>query len=78
MPNFTVSVVNESFSSSNQHDALSAEKAKAEALEAALQIGVAEVAAGKPFFAAEVKVETANQVVGRFVVSVGSSPLLMS
>ena len=75
MATFTISVINEDFSTSNDHETHSADDAKEQALKAALQIGTDEVLAGKQFFAAEVKVETADQTVGRFVVSVGASPL---
>jgi hypothetical protein len=75
MPIFTIKVVNETFSSSNEHEARSVDTATTQALRAALQIGTGEVLEGKQFFAAEVKVETANEVVGRFVVSIGASPL---
>lgn len=78
MPTFTISVVNETFASSNQHEMTTLDNATAQALQAALQIGAEEIVAGKPFFAAEVKVESANQVVGRFMVSVGSSRLMIT
>lgn len=75
MPTFQISIVNETFASSNDHEMHSLDDASAEALKAALQIGSDEVAGGKQFFAAEVKVETSNELVGRFVVSIGASPL---
>lgn len=75
MPIFTISVVNETFAASDQHDVASLDSATAEALRAALQIGTDEVVGGERFFAAEVKVETANEVVRRFIVSVGASPI---
>lgn len=75
MPTFTISIVNETFAESNDHDITSIDTAKASALRGALEIGVDEIVAGKQFFGAEVKVETANQSIARFVVSVGASPL---
>ena len=78
MPIFTISVVNESFTASDEHDVPSLDRATAEALRAALQIGTDEVVGGERFFAAEVKVETANEVVGRFIVSVGASPISLT
>lgn len=75
MPTYTISVVNETFSSSNQHEESSVDVAAAQAVKAALEIGVEEVTSGKSFFAAEVKVGTATETVGRFVVSMGVSRL---
>lgn len=75
MPTFKISVVNETFTASDDHEVSSADHARVQALQAALQIGADEVVGGKQFFAAEVKVETAGEVVGRFVVSIGASPL---
>lgn len=75
MPTFTINVVNETFSSSNNHEGASVDAAKAQALKAALGIGGEEIMGGKQFFAAEVKIGTANETVGRFVVSIGTSPL---
>jgi len=75
---FKISVVNETFATSEEHEAPSVETARNRALQAALHIGVDEVLGGKSFFAAEVKVQTANDVVGRLVVSVGASPIQTS
>ena len=75
MPIFNISVVNESFTASDEHDVPSLDRATAEALRAALQIGTDEVVGGERFFAAEVKVESDDEVVGRFIVSVGASPI---
>jgi hypothetical protein len=77
MPTFKISVTNESFAATDQHDVASLDTATAEAIRAALQIGTDEVVAGKQFFAAEVKVEAANEVVRRFVVSLGASRLAL-
>ena len=77
MPSFQISIVNETFTSSNNHDGLSLDDATAQAIKGALQIGSDEVVRGKQFFAAEVTVKSANEMVGRFIVSVGASPLLM-
>lgn len=75
MPTFQITIVNETFASSNNHDGHSLDDAAAEAIKAALQIGTEEVAGGKQYFGAEVRVETANAVMKRFVVSVGASAL---
>jgi hypothetical protein len=78
MATFRISVINEDFSSTNEHDTDSADDAKAEALKAALQMGADEVIGGKQFFAAVVKVETADRTIERFVVSIGASPLAIA
>ena len=75
MPVFTIRIVNEHFAQSNNHEVHSLDRASSQALRGALEIGVDEVVNGKSFFAAEIRVETANEVVGRFMVSIGASPL---
>ena len=75
MPPFRISVVDDGRSASDEHELSTAEEARCEAIKAALQIGAEEVIDGKPFFGAEAIVEQDGQVVGRFVVSIGVSPL---
>lgn len=75
MPTFQITIVNETFSSSNNHEVQSLDSATSQALSAALRIGSDEVIGGNKFFAAEIKVETANEVVSRFVVSIGTTAL---
>lgn len=75
MPTFTIKIVNETFNSSNNHSGSSMDAAKTQALKGALAVGAEEIIGGKQFFAAEVKIDTANETVARFVVSIGTSPL---
>ena len=75
MPVFRVSVVNETFESSNHHDAATVSEAQQRAIKGALEIGVEELSKGKPFFGAEVRVENGDELVSRFVVSMGVSAL---
>ncbi len=75
MPPFRIIVINESTSAADDHDLSSAEQAQREAIKAALQIGTDEIMNGKPFFGAEAKVEHDGEVLKRFVVSIGVSPL---
>lgn len=75
MPVFRISVVNEHFSASNAHDLPSVEVARAEAIKGALQIGTSEICEGKSLFGAEVCVEHEGERLGRFIVSIGVSPL---
>ena len=78
MPTFQINIVNETFTSSNNHEGLTLDDATAQALKGALDIGTDEIVRGKQFFAAEVTVASANEVVGRFIVSVGASPLVIT
>lgn len=75
MPLFTISIVNEKFSSSTESECPDAEAARRHAIAAAIAIGSEEVAAGKPFFGALITVEQDVEVLCRFVVSLGASPL---
>lgn len=75
MPLFRISVVNENFSASDEHELANASDARKEGLKGALAIGADEVANGKRFFGAEVKVEQDGYLVERLVVSVGASPI---
>jgi hypothetical protein len=75
MPTFRVTVLNETFESCNQHEASTVSDAYQRAIKGALEIGIEEISKGKSFFGAEVKVESGDVLVGRYVVSVGASPL---
>lgn len=78
MPTYKISIVNETFSSSNDHEAVSLDGATAQALRAALDIGTSEVVGGKNLFSAQVNISTANELVHRFIVSVSASPLQLA
>lgn len=75
MPTYCIHVVNQDFEAQNNHELVSLEIARDQAIKGALQIGVAEVGEGKPFFAAEVKIDCDGEQLARYVVSVGVSPL---
>ena len=75
MPTFQIRVINTDYDDSSEVDRPSTDEARAEALKAALQIGVEEVCNGAPFFGAEVCVESDSEVLERMIVSVGVSPL---
>jgi hypothetical protein len=75
MPLFRITVVNETFTACDEHELATTSEARTEALRGALAIGSDEVANGKEFFGAEVKLERGDEVVARFVVSVGASPI---
>ena len=75
MPVFRISVINESFTASHEYELASVEAAESHAVKGALGIGTDEIIAGKSFFGAEIRIETDGELVGRFVVSAGASPL---
>ena len=75
MPVYRISVINESFTASNEYELASVAAAQSYAVKGALNIGTDEIVAGKSFFGAEVKIETDGEPVVRFMVSVGASPL---
>lgn len=75
MPTFHINVVNQHFSSSNEHEVATVAEAKAEAIRGALQIGIAEVSEAQPFFGAEVVVGRDGERLARYVVSIGVSPI---
>ena len=75
MRTFRITVINEHFRTCNDHELASVEAARKQGIKAALAIGADEVNSGKPFFGAEVRIEDGDEKFGRFVVSVGVSPL---
>ena len=75
MPTFRISVINAEFVVRNEHHCATIEAAREEAIRGALQIGTDEIIGGKGFFGAEVVVEDDGQIIDRFVVAIGSSPL---
>lgn len=75
MPTFRITVTNQTFSASDDHELASLADATRQGIKAALDIGTDEVANGKPFFGAEVHVEEGDETLGKFVVSVGMSPI---
>ena len=75
MPTYEITVVNEEFSSSNEHECADQQVARKHAIASALAIGAEQVAAGKPFFGAEVTLQEGNKLLGRFVIAIGASPL---
>ena len=74
MPNYRISVINHAFNATDEYEMDTQEAAENQGLKSALSIGTDEVLKGKPFFAAEVRVEHGTTL-SRFVVSVGASPI---
>jgi hypothetical protein len=75
MATYRISVVNEHFIASNDHECDEVTKAWQQAIRAAIEIAADQVSHGAPFFGAEVTLEEGKRRVGRYVVSVGASPL---
>ena len=75
MPNFHITVLNNSFCSTNNHECADVDAACRAAIHGALEIGVDQIGEGKPFFGAEITVEDGSRRVGHFVVAVGVSVL---
>ena len=71
MPIYCISVTNQTFESSNEHDMPTLEIAQAEAIKGALSIGVDEIGDANPFFAAEVRIDGDGEHLARYIVSVG-------
>lgn len=78
MPKFRITVINQTFTASDDHELASLNEAEKQGIKAALAIGVEEVANGNPYFGAEIRVEEDDETVGRFVVSIGASSLQKS
>jgi len=75
MATYRISVINEHFSSSDEHECDDVVKAWQQALRGAIEIAAEQVSHGNPFFGAEVRLDEGNKRIGRYVVSVGASPL---
>jgi hypothetical protein len=75
MATYRVSIVNEHFTQSGEHEAPDVVHAWQGAIKSAIAIGADQVSHGNPFFGAEVTLEEGNKQIGRYVVSVGATPL---
>lgn len=75
MPTFRVCIVNEHFSESAEQEAADVVQAWQKAIASAIDIAKDQVSHGNPFFGAEVTLEEGKKRVGRYVVSIGATPL---
>ena len=75
MPTYRISIVNEHFSSSDEQEIRDVVSAWQTAISSAIAVAKDQVSHGNPLFAAEVTLEEGNKRIGRYVVSVGASPL---
>lgn len=75
MAQYRITVVNEHFSQSGEQEANDNVHAWQTAIRSAIEIAADQVSHGSPFFGAEVVVEKGDELVGRYVGSVGATPL---
>jgi len=75
MPKFRVSIVNEHFAASEEQQSADVVAAWQTAIRSAIAIAAEQVSHGNPFFGAEVTLDEGNKRIGRYVVSVGATPL---
>ena len=75
MPTYEISIINEEFASTSEHECESPVSAREQAIKSALAIGSEQVSAGKPYFGAHVILREGNKELIQFVVSAGASPL---
>jgi hypothetical protein len=75
MHSYTVTIVNEHFSQTGEHQARDDIAAWKSAIAGAIDIAKDQVSHGSPFFGAEVTIMRGNEQIGRYMVSVGSAPL---
>ncbi|HEX8415799.1 MAG TPA: hypothetical protein VF637_18240 [Sphingomicrobium sp.] len=75
MPTYRLSIVNEHYSDTADLKANDMMSAWKEAIASAIHIAADQVSHGAPFFGAEVRLEEDDKLVGRYIVSVGATPL---
>ena len=75
MPSYTVTIVNEHFSQTGEQESPDNISAWKTAISSAITIAADQVSHGNPFFGAEVTVAQGKEQIGRYLVSVGATPL---
>ena len=75
MPTYRITIVNEHFTDSGEQEAPDVVTAWQKAIASVIAIAGDQVSHGNPFFGAEVTVEDGDSRVGRYLVSVGATPL---
>lgn len=75
MPSYTVTIVNEHFSQTGEQESPDNIAAWKSAISSAITIAADQVSHGSPFFGAEVTVTQGKEQIGRYLVSVGATPL---
>ena len=72
---YTVTIVNEHFSQIGEEEAPNNSEAWKKAIASAISIAADQVSHGNPFFGAEITIAQGDEHVGRYLVSVGATPL---
>ena len=75
MPGYTVTIVNEHFSQTGEHEASDNIQVWKSAIASAITIAAEQVSHGNPFFGAEVTIAQGDEQIGRYLVAVGATPL---
>jgi hypothetical protein len=75
MSTYHINIVNEHFAQDGELEAQDAVTAWQKAIRSAIEIAADQVSHGNPFFGAEVTLQEGNKLIGRYVVSVGATPL---
>jgi hypothetical protein len=75
MPTYQIEIINEHFSQSADLEARDVVTAWQKAMSSTITIAADQVSHGNPFFGAEVKLSEGGKQIGRYVVSVGATPL---
>jgi hypothetical protein len=75
MTKFGLRIVNEHFDQSAEMEAPDVIQAWQKAISSAVTIAADTVSHGAPFFGAEVTLTEGNKQIGRYIVSVGATPL---
>lgn len=75
MPSYTVTIVNEHFSQTGEHEATDNIQVWKSAVATAITIAAEQVSHGNPFFGAEVTIAQGDEQIGRYLVAVGATPL---
>ena len=75
MASYTVTIVNEHFSQTGEEEAPDNIEIWKRAIASAISIAADQVSHGSPFFGAEVTIAQGDEQIGRYLVSVGATPL---
>jgi hypothetical protein len=75
MPSYTVTIVNEHFSQTGEQESSDNIAAWQDAIASTITIAADQVSHGNPFFGAEVTLAQGKEQIGRYLVSVGATPL---
>ncbi|TCJ38393.1 hypothetical protein [Parafrankia sp. BMG5.11] len=75
MTTFRIEIINEHFEQSAELEASDVITAWRKAMQSTITIAADQVSHGNPFFGAEVKLTEGKKQIGRYIVSVGATPL---